>query len=451
MPVMHDAMTIGACAVAVAASVLMVVRFRIHPFLSLMLAATVLAFALGSDLTSAVGSVQKGFGDVMGGAGIAIALGLMLGAMLDLSGAAHTLAAALLSTFGRKRARWGALLASMLVGLPLFFETGVVLLIPVVAAAAAVVSSDGKGGPASSKMAILLSGLAGLSVLHCLLPPHPGPLLAASQLGANVGLTMLYGLLVAVPTAIVAGPVFGTMIARFVTPSESTFPPVAVPASPPPLRLAAAIILLPVVLIAGGELVRVTGTGAWRAGAVMSVAGNPIVALMITNVVALIALFGMRADYKIQSDRVWSEAMKPAGTILLSIGAGGALKQVLIDGGIATMLARFAQESSISPLLLGWLVAVAIRLATGSATVATVTAAGVMTGIARQGGVSTEWLVLAIGTGSVFLSQVSDPGFWLVKGYLGTSTADTLRSWSAMETLISVLGIGLILVFSAVI
>jgi GntP family gluconate:H+ symporter len=387
--------------------------------------------------------IQQGFGDVMGGAGLVIALGLTLGAMLQFSGAASKIAAAALRVVGVRRAGWGSLAASLLIGLPLFFETGVVLLLPIVAAAAAAIDVR--------RISLMLPALAGLAILHSLLPPHPGPLLAAHELGANVGRTMLYGLVVALPTALLSGPLFARFAARVVdaAPAHESAAPAAAAAAPN-LAAALAVVLLPVALIAGNAARELMPAGTAAALGWLGSLGTPVTALLIANLAGLVLLAGGRPFDRELMARIWRDAMAPAGGILLSIGAGGALKQVLVAAGMAGAVARFAAFVALPPLVTAWGIAVLVRLSTGSATVATMTTAGLMTGIAARTGTSPEWTVLAIGAGSVFFSHVNDAGFWLVKGYLRTSTADTFKTWSVLVTFISVVALLLVLAASRV-
>jgi GntP family gluconate:H+ symporter len=376
-----------------------------------------------------------------------IALGLILGAILQHSGAARTLAGAALRIVGERYATWGSLGAAMLIGLPLFFETGVVLLLPIVGAAA--VKPSGTRGNRDLGLEIMLAALAGLSVLHALLPPHPGPLLAVHELGASVALTMLYGAMVAIPTAIVAGPIF----ARYASPHVKAARPILdvdTSVTSPPIAAALIVVLLPVALISAyaalGAIDRLTDRHlSW-----VIELGNPIVALAITIGVALVILFRPEAKTAQTRARIWREAMTPAGTVLLSIGAGGALKQVLIAAGLSRVLAHVAGAGFVSPIVMAWTIAALIRLGTGSATVATITAAGVMPSIVASTGASPEWVAIAIGAGSVFFSHVNDAGFWLVKSYLGTSTKDTFKTWSLLETVISVTALLIVLVASRV-
>ena len=430
-------------------AVVMIVRGRLHPFIGLLCGAFTVGLLAGLPLPDVAKAVQKGVGDIIGGTGLVVALGLSLGAMLHLSGAAASLAKGALHLTGARAAPWATLGIAIVVGLPLFFETGLVLLLPIVVAAAEEMAGSDAADRDAAKLRLIMPALAGLGVVHALVPPHPGPLLAVEALGANLGRTMLYGIIIAIPTAILAGPV----LARFTTRGVRLVEPVlhdaglSIPAPPRPSALL--IVLLPVLMIATGELGQMIpglkGT-AW-----LVAASNPVIALLLTNLLALPLLFGRRLREAAIQDAVWHETMGAAGAILLAIGAGGALKQVLVTAGLSDLLARTVLMYAISPLLLGWLVAVGIRLAAGSATVATITAVGIMPGVVAGSGVSPELVVLAVGAGSVFFSHVNDPGFWLVKSYVGTSTADTFRTWSMLETTISVVGLAMVMAMSYVV
>lgn len=431
-------------------AVLLIVRGRLHPFIGLLCGAFTVGLLAGLPLPEVAKAVQKGVGDIVGGTGLVVALGLSLGAMLHLSGAAASLARGALRLTGARAAPWATLGVAIVVGLPLFFETGLVLLLPIVVAAAVEMAGDRSDAEAdAAKLRLIMPALAGLGVVHALVPPHPGPLLAVEALGADLGRTMLYGILIAIPTAVIAGP----LLARLTTRGVRLAPPLAVAPTfviaPPPRSLSLLIVLLPVLMIATGELGQMAPSQ--KGAAWLVAASNPVVALLLTNLLALPLLFGRRLREAAIQDAVWRETMESAGAILLAIGAGGALKQVLVTAGLSDLLARTVLIYSISPLLLGWLVAVGIRLAAGSATVATITAVGIMPGVVASSGVSPELVVLAIGAGSVFFSHVNDPGFWLVKSYVGTSTADTFRTWSLLETAISVVGLALVLALSYVV
>ncbi len=435
-----DLRLVGAAIAGIALAIVMIVRGRLHPFMGLLCGAFAVGLLAGLPLIDTAKAVQKGVGDIIGGTGLVVALGLSLGAMLHLSGAASALANSALRLTGPRAAPWATLGIAIVIGLPLFFETGLVLLLPIVVAAAKAMAGGATPEERdAAKLRLIMPALAGLGVVHALVPPHPGPLLAVEALGADLGLTMLYGVVIAIPIAILAGPV----LARFVTPGIRLTEPVlsdpVIDLATPSRGRALFIVLLPIALIASGELAKLVP--ALADSAILAAAANPVLALLIANLMALPLLFGRRLSEAAIQESIWHETMGAAGAILLAIGAGGALKQVLVSAGLSDLLARVVMMYAISPLLLGWLVAVGIRLAAGSATVATITAVGVMPGVVAASGASPELVVLAIGAGSVFFSHVNDPGFWLVKGYMGTSTADTFRTWSLLETVISVAGL----------
>jgi GntP family gluconate:H+ symporter len=439
-----DTQLILAAVLGIALSIVLIVRARLHPFVGLLCGAFTVGLLAGLPMVDIAKAVQKGAGDILGGTGLVVALGLSLGAMLQLSDGAAGLARGALRLSGPKGAPWASLLIALVIGLPLFFETGLVLLLPIVASAAAALPVIA-GSRDTAKLQLMLSAVAGLSVVHALVPPHPGPLLAVEALHADLGRTMIYGLILAIPTAIVAGPLLARFTARGVTLGAPLVvqPPADLPT--PAVWRALLVVLLPVVLIAAGQVESLLPPAIAPRFAWLSAASNPVLALLIACLAALPLLFGRAALRAPIQTAIWAETMAPAGAILLSIGAGGALKQVLVTAGLSDLLVRAAASTTLSPLLLAWGVAVCIRLATGSATVATITTAGVMPGVVAASGVSPEWTVLAIGAGSVFFSHVNDPGFWLVKSYLGTSTPGTFRTWSALETVISVMGLLLVL------
>lgn len=441
-----DVRLVLSAVIGIAVSIALILKGRLHPFLSLLCGAFLVGLLAGLSPADTAKAVQKGAGDILGSTGLVVALGLSLGAMLQLSNGATSLARAALKLTGPAAAPWASLAIAMIIGLPLFFETGLVLLLPVVAAAAATLSA----GPDrdAARLQLMLPALAGLSVVHALVPPHPGPLLAVAALKADLPRTLFYGLLVAIPTGILAGPVLARFLSRGVPLAEPPLAPADTGITPPRIGVSLAVVLMPVVLIAAGETVAQLPASAAASIGWLAAASNPILALLIANLVALPLLFGRRIASASLQASIWTEAMAPAGAILLSIGAGGALKQVLVAAGLSDLLARLAEAHAVSPLLLAWLIAVGIRLATGSATVATITTSGVVGGMVAASGASPEWTVLAIGAGSVFFSHVNDPGFWLVRSYLGTDTAGTFRTWSILETAISVAGLVFVLIGS---
>ncbi len=432
----------------IALSILLIIRGRLHPFVGLLCGAFAVGLLAGLPMEETAKAVEKGAGSILGGTGLVVALGLGLGAMLQLSDGAGGLARSALRLSGVRGAPWASLFIALLIGLPLFFETGLVLLLPIVASAAAALPQGQNDDTA--KLRLMLPALAGLSVVHALVPPHPGPLLAVDALGANLGLTLIYGLIVGIPTAIIAGP----LLARFTAPGVKLSPPlietVKLDTATPSVGRALTAVLLPVVLIAAGQAVALLPPPVAAKLQWLRWVSDPVVALLVANLAALPLLFGRRITDRVIQGAIWTEAMTPAGGILLAIGAGGALKQVLVTAGLSDMLVRVAAGGAISPLLLAWGVSVCIRLATGSATVATITTAGVMQGLVAASGVEPEWMVLAIGAGSLFFSHVNDPGFWLVKSYLGTDMAGTFKTWSIMETVVAVVGLLMIFAVSGI-
>jgi len=441
--VVGDTRLVLAAVAGIALAIVLIVRGWLHPFVALLCGAFVIGPLGGLSSLDTAKAVQKGAGDILGGIGLVVALGMALGTMLQLSDGAAGLARVMIGNADSRRAPWMSLLVALVIGLPLFFETGLVLLLPIIASAAA----DTKHRDAT-KLGLMLAALSGLSVVHGLVPPHPGPLIAISALGANLGRTLAYGLLVAIPTAILAGPLFAKFAVRNVSLAAPTPLPTGFEGRRVPVWRALFVVLLPVLLIVAGQVEVLLPSDLAPRLAWLSVASNPVLALLIACLAALPLLFGRRMGEPAVQAAIWLETMKPVGAILLAIGAGGALKQVLVSIGFAELLARLATSGSLSPILLGWLIAVAIRLATGSATVATITAAGIMPGAIAASSVSPEWTVLAIGAGSLFFSHVNDPGFWLVKSYLGTDTPTTFRTWSVMETIISVVGLAFVFALS---
>ncbi|MDF2978114.1 MAG: permease DsdX [Actinomycetospora sp.] len=494
-------LVVTAAAVVVLVIVLITSRLRLHAFPALMAGALVLGLVAGLGPTGTVESFTDGVGATLGDVGIVLGLGTMLGKLLADSGGADLLAETLLRRASYRSLPWAVAGLAMVLGIPLFFEIGVVLVLPVVFVVAVRMLPAGSqdGRDEFGRSAILRVGipaLAGLSVLHAFVPPHPGPLVAVDALGADLGRTLLIGLVLAIPTVAVAGPLFGQYASRWATASpppglvgagpERTAPSVdeSDDGDPPPepssgptsgepsgrraptastterrapslentpgLTATLVTILLPVALM----LLRTVADVTLPDGTVKDIAefvGEPIVALLLALLLGLWT-FGFRRGLSgSQVSALAAAGLVPAASILLIIGAGGGFKQVLIDSGIGDSLAKAASGVGIPVLLLAWFVAVVIRLATGSATVATVTAAGIVTPIlAVDPTVDPALVVLAIGAGSVFFSHVNDAGFWLVREYFGMSVRDTFRTWSVMETVVSVVGLVVVLLASLV-
>ncbi|WP_406263414.1 GntP family permease [Actinacidiphila glaucinigra] len=432
----------------IAVIVLLITRWKMHAFLALTIGTGVLGAVAGAPLAKTIASFTTGLGTTVAGVGVLIALGAILGKLLADSGGADQIVDTVLARTSERRLPWAMALIAGLIGLPLFFEVGIVLLIPVVL----LVARRGN----HSLIRIGVPALAGLSVMHGLVPPHPGPLAAIDSIHADLGTTLALGVLVALPTVAIAGPLFGRFADRWVkvTPPEHLTPTRASDEleKRPGFTATVATMLLPVVLMLGKALVDVLvddqGSLVFR---IFDVIGSPLIALLSAVVLGMFTLGRAAGFTKERISTTVEKSLGPIAGILLIVGAGGGFKQTLIDAGIGNMILGWSDGWNISPLLLAWLIAVLIRVATGSATVATISAAGLVAPLA-EGMTPTHasLLVLAVGAGSLFFSHVNDAGFWLVKEYFGMNVPQTLKSWSAMETVISVVGIVCVLLLSLV-
>lgn len=447
-----DGQLVIAALVGIALIVALIVWAKLNPFLALMIGSVVLALVAGIPLVDSFVSFTAGFGGTIGSVGVLIALGAVIGQFLVKSGAADSIVDAFLDRTAPALRPWVIAGLAMLLGIPLFFEVGIVLLIPVVMLAAR-----------RSQLPVMVLGipaLAGLSALHALVPPHPGPLIAVDALNANLGLTLALGLLVSVPVVAIAGPLSAKLMARWVpipaptTISGQDITELSSTEGPKPsVGRGLTVVLLPVVMMLSRTLVESLQISEDSAVfTTFEFLGEPIVALLATVLLAMYFLgFGIGRTRQQVSDQVGS-AFGPIAGVILIVGAGGGFKETLVDTGVADVVGQWVQDAPVSPLVAGWLVAVFIRLATGSATVATVTAAGIMAPVVTDmGSVEVALMVLAIGAGSVFFSHVNDAGFWLVKEYFGMTVPQTLKTWSLMETVLSVVALGVVLLLNLII
>ncbi|MGV9657897.1 GntT/GntP/DsdX family permease [Streptomyces koyangensis] len=432
----------------IAVIVLLITKFKVHAFLALTIGSLALGAFAGAPLDKAITSFTAGLGSTVAGVGVLIALGAILGKLLADSGGADQIVDTILAKASGRAMPWAMVLIASVIGLPLFFEVGIVLLIPVVL----MVAKRGN----YSLMKIGIPALAGLSVMHGLIPPHPGPLVAIDAIGANLGITLALGVLVAIPTVIIAGPIFGKYAARWVdVPApEKMIPQRATEETDrrPSFGATLATVLLPVVLMLAKALVDIVvdnpESGVQR---VFDVIGSPMIALLAAVIVGMFTLGRAAGFTKGRLSSTVEKSLAPIAGVLLIVGAGGGFKQTLIDVGIGQMILDFSESWAIPTLLLAWLIAVAIRLATGSATVATISAAGLVAPLAADMSSShMALLVLAIGAGSLFFSHVNDAGFWLVKEYFGLNVGQTIKTWSVMETIISVVSLIFVLLLSLV-
>ncbi|MGY2875860.1 gluconate:H+ symporter, GntP family [Marmoricola sp. URHA0025 HA25] len=475
-----DTQLLVAAILAIAAVVVLIVWAKLHPFLALMLGTAVLGAVAQVAPLDVLHAFIDGLGTTFGTVGLLIALGAMLGKLLADSGGANQIVDRIVSRVGPERLPWAMALIAGIIGLPMFFEIGVVILVPIII----LVGLRTK----VSLMRVGIPALAGLSVLHGLVPPHPGPVTAINLLHADLGRTLLFGLVVAVPTLIVSGPLLAPFLDRLVpvyadqtsaaalargtatvgrtsggtavgdggggvqeTADESSDAvDAAAPAGRrPPFVAAVLTMVLPVLLMLLKAIADLTADEGTRLRDTLDFVGDPSIALLVGVLVAMFALGAASGMSRERVQESLGSGLPGVASIMLIVAAGGGFKTVLSDSGVASVIADAAKDSSLSPLLLGWLVAVGVRLATGSATVATVTTAGIVGGLAADlGNNELSLLVLAIGSGSLFFSHVNDAGFWLVKEYFGLTVGQTLKSWSVMETVISVMGLACVLVLN---
>ncbi|MCD9152906.1 GntP family permease [Aeromicrobium duanguangcaii] len=430
----------------IAVIVVLITAAKLHPFLSLTLGSLTVGAVAGLPMADTVESFSAGVGSTVAGVGMLIALGAMFGKLLADSGGADQIVDTIIGKSSDRMLPWSMAGIGALIGLPMFFEIGLVLLMPVIFLVA---RRSGR-----SLVALGIPALAGLSAMHGFVPPHPGPLAAVGQLDADLGLTLGLGVIVAIPTIVVAGPLFARLATTWVdVPPPSLFDVDEKERSGdrPSFPLTLATVLLPVVLMLGKTLADILDAqGALRS--TLDFIGTPLIALLISVLVALFT-FGSAGGMSWEkiTDSIGA-SLGPIAGIVFIVAAGGGFKQTLVDTGIADVVAEWVEDSNLSVLLVAWLVAVLIRLATGSATVATVTAAGIMVPLAE--GLPTaevSLLVLAIGAGSVFFSHVNDAGFWLVKEYFGMTIGQTIKTWSLMETVLSVSGLIFVMLLGLVV
>ncbi len=414
---------------------------RLHAFLALLITALVAGLLNGMSLPDLLKSVQNGLGSTLSGLLLVLVLGVMFGSLLSESGIIQRISGSLIDRFGAGQAKLALLLTSFIVGVALFYNAGFVVLAPLVFACSA------RTGLPLVYLAIAMA--APLSVTHGFLPPHPGPVAIAQIFGADVGKTLLLGLPAALPAVIFAGLVFPEFVKKIqANPPKALQMPEQMPESQlPGTALSFALALTPVVLMllgAWSSMVLVPGAPGKQ---LIEFLGDPGMALLLA---VLLALWVFRTRHTSLLDNAVN-ATSSAATILFVIAAGGAFKQVLIDSGMATDIGRWFAGSQLSPLLLGWLVATALRITLGSATVAGMTAAGIVQPAIAAGQASPELMTLAIGAGSLMCSHVNDTGFWMFKEYFGLSLRDTFRSWTLMETIVGISGLVAVLLLDTII
>ena len=445
----HDVQVLVVAAIGIAVIVALIVWLKLHAFLALTVGALLVGVGSGIPLGKVTASYENGVGGVLGYVGVLIALGAMVGKLLADSGGADKVVDTLLR--GKPSTLpWKMALIAAIIGIPMFFEIGLVLLIPVV-----MLAVHRSQGPA---MRLGIPALAGLSVLHGFIPPHPGPLAAIAILHANVGVTLALGLAVALPAVAIAGPLYGMIAARLVPigaagaglavtqggDAKAASADDAKPTHSPSFGAIMATLLFPLALMLAKAGADIGMAASSPAKPLLDFIGDPVFALLAAVLLAMVT-FGTSVGFTpaVLGKKIGASLMPVVGVMLI-VGAGGGFKQALVDGGTGAAIAKIALAAGLSTLLLGWIVAVLIRLATGSATVATVTAAGIVAPLAAGlPPAQLSLVVLSVGAGSLFFSHVNDAGFWLVKEYFGMTVGQTIKTWSVMETVISVTGLAL--------
>jgi len=448
MTVNHDTFLLVSALISVVALVVLIARFKINPFVVLVTISLALALVAGMPLPSIVKSFEIGLGGTLGHIAIIVALGTMLGKMMAESGGADRIAHTLIQLFGERRAPWAMMVVGLLVGLPVFFEVGFVLLVPIAFNVAKRTNTP--------LTMVGLPMVAGLSVVHGLVPPHPAAMLAVTAYNADIGRTVFYALLVGIPTAILAGPLYAKLITPHIqldphNPIAEQFIEQAPRKDLPGFGITLSTILFPIILMLVGSWADAFTTPQTRLNGILHLFGNADVALLVGAAASFVTLGKMRGFSRETIQKFAEESLAPTATIILLIGAGGGFGRILQDSGTSQAIINLALRAHISILFSAWLVAAMVRLATGSATVAMTMAASIIAPIALHTGVRPELLTIATGAGSLVFSHVNDGGFWMVKEYFGMTISQTFKSWSVCETIISVAALLLALGLSVLI
>ena len=435
-------MTILIIVLAIALQVVLSVK-KVSPFLSLLLVAIATGLLLGMPAATVLKSIEKGVGSTLSGLALILCLGAILGKILEASGAAEKITITLINGFGLKKIQWAVMLTGFLIGIPLYYNAGFVILVPLVFMLVK------KTGLPLLYVAIPMA--AALSTTHCFLPPHPGPVVLVNAFGADMGKVLVYGIIIAIPAVIIAGPLLG----RFLKNIQSAAAPVVSSPEKIQVQLPKAlpsfmIALLPVLLITLSVVYNAFLDQAHPLRQFFSFVGEPVIALFVSVILA-IYYFGIRAGIQMDNIMKWvSDAIAGIAMILLIITAGGVFKQVLQDSGTGTYIASFSSKWQMPPLIFGWVITALLRVMIGSATVAGITAAGIVSPLVAAGTVSPELMVLAVGSGSVFGSHINDSGFWMYKEFFRLTLKQTFLSWTVTETLISIIGLAGVLALNAI-
>jgi gluconate transporter len=418
---------------------------KVHPFIAFLLAALFAALLIGMPLATILASLERGIGDMLGSIVPIVVLGAMFGSLIASSGAATRIARTAIACFGERRLSLALSATGFIVGIPLYYNVGFVLLIPLIFS---LVRETGR-----PPLTVGVPLLAGLSIAHGFLPPHPSPSALVVQFGADLGVTLMYGIIVGEPTLLIAGPLLATTLHHIAAPGAALFEEpegtAAARQAPPGAATSILSALLPVLLIALTTALGYAGGLSDGARAWIAFLGSPTI-VFLGALAVITVLLGTRRGLSVE--RVmdgYAGAARDVSMTLLILGGAGALKQVLVDGGVSAQIGAMLAGLPLPPLVLGWVVAASIRTALGSSTIAGVTAAGLLQPLVQASGVDPNMMVLAIGAGSLMFSHVNDAGFWLFKTYFGLSLRDTFRSWTVLETLAGSCGLVFTLLLDA--
>jgi Gnt-I system high-affinity gluconate transporter len=412
----------------------MISVFKINAFFSFLVVSIIAGISLGLPLNKIAGAVEKGMGDVLGSLVIIITTGAMLGKLVAESGAAQKIAEVMMTTFGKKYMQWAMVLTGFIIGIPLYYGIGFVLMVPLIFSVVYRYKLNA--------IYIGLPMLAALSVTHGFLPPHPSPAALVVQFHADMGLTLLYGMIVAIPAIIIGGPVLAKSLKHIEAKPLEAFRTKEMPSEDLPGRWVSLFTaLLPVILLALAAVLPLLLPVGSAIAPVISFIGNPSIVMMIVVLIATWLLGLARGRNMTDLMSLYSEAIKDIAMILLIIAGSGALKEILVQTGVSQEIAKYLLGIPLEPLFLGWLIAALIRFAVGSATVAGLTAAGIAYPLMIAAHTDPNLMVLAVGAGSLMFSHVNDSGFWMFKEYFNLSLKDTFRSWALMETIVGVVGL----------
>jgi Gnt-I system high-affinity gluconate transporter len=414
--------------------ILLISYLKFNPFLAFLIVCIIGGLGLGIPLSEIAGAVQKGIGDTLGGLISIIILGAMMGKLVADSGAAQQISSTLIKLFGEKNIAWGMMFTGFVVGIPLFYNVGFVLMIPLIFAVVR-----------QFNLHPLVAGIpmmASLSVAHGFLPPHPSPAALVNQFNADMGVTLLYGILAAVPTIIIAGPVFAKTLGGLPIRKSTVLEVNMLDEKVLPSKFASFFTaLFPVVILAMSTILSnileegnaITQFFKWLS--------DPLMVMLVSTIVALFTLGILRSRKIEEVMGIFTDSVKDVGMLVLIVAGSGSLKEVLLVSGVSNQIGDYLQTLPLNPLVLGWLIAAFIRICVGSATIAGLTAAGILVPLVQSTGVNPSLMVLSVGAGSLMFSHINDTGFWLFKEYFNLSIGETIRSWSLMETIVSIVGL----------